>query len=194
MLAELSGQIEGAEGHLLDVSQAVEADERWNTEAQRLTTLAEDLDLATEILSAAQQKVHANIAPVLNQTIRPWVSRITCGQYDDIRVNPATLELEAHEAGGAFRTATILSHGTTEQLFLLLRLALAQRLATTGESTPIVLDDVTVQSDAARTVAALELLHELSRDHQIVLFSQEDEVLRWAETELGSTSDRLTRL
>lgn len=193
-LAELTGQVEGAEGHLLDVSQAVEAEARANAEVRRLTALAEDLDLASQILTAAREKVHADIAPVLNETIRPWVPRITRGRYDDIRVNPATLELEAHEAGSQFRTATVLSHGTTEQLFLLLRLALAQRLTTTGERAPIVLDDITVQSDADRTVAALDLMHDLSAAHQVILFSQEEEVLRWAEAQLKAPSDQLIRL
>lgn len=193
-LSELVGKIEGAEKHLLDVSGAIEAEARVAAEVARLTALTEDLDAASEILGAAQEKVHADIAPVLNETIRPWVPRITRGRYDDIRVNPATLEVEAHEAGGQFRPATVLSHGTTEQLFLLLRLALAQRLTTTGEKAPVILDDITVQSDADRTVAALDLLHELSTEHQIVLFSQEDEVLSWAEQHLTASTDRLIRL
>lgn len=193
-LAELAGQIEGSEEHLLDVSPAIEGEARAAAEVARLTALSEDLDLASKILGAAQEKVHADIAPVLNDTIRPWVSRITGGHYDDIRVDPATLEIQAHEPGGEFRSATVLSHGTTEQLFLLLRLALAQRVATTGEKAPIILDDVTVQSDAERTVAALELLHELSAEHQVVLFSQEDEVLRWAESKLKSARDQLVHL
>jgi exonuclease SbcC len=109
-------------------------------------------------------------------------------------LTPATLEIEAHEAGGQFRTATVLSHGTTEQLFLLLRLALAQRLTTTDERAPIILDDTTVQSDASRTVAAIELLHELSVEHQVVLFSQEDEVVQWAEQNIHAPSDRVTYL
>ena len=162
-LASLAGQIEGAEKHLLAVSPAIEAEARAAAEVARLTRLAEDLDTASEILADAQDKVHADIAPVLNETIRPWVPRITRGRYDDIRVNPATLEIEAHEAGGQFRAATVLSHGTTEQLFLLLRLALAQRLTTTNERAPIVLDDITVQSDADRTLAALDLLHDFER-------------------------------
>jgi uncharacterized protein YhaN len=88
----------------------------------------------------------------------------------------------------------VLSQGTIEQLFLLLRLALAQHLATSGESAPMILDDVTVQSDTERTVALLELLHELSGEHQVVLFSQEDEVLRWAEAELKAPTDKLVLL
>jgi uncharacterized protein YhaN len=193
-LAELVGQIEGAEGHLLDVSQAIEVEARAAAEVTRLTALAQALDVASEILGTAQEKLHADIAPVLNETIRPWVPLITRDRYDDIRVNPATLEIEAHEAAGQFRPATVLSHGTTEQLYLLLRLALAQRLTTTGERVPVILDDVTVQSDTDRTVAALDLLHELSAEHQVVLFSQEDEVLRWAEVELNDRRDRLIRL
>jgi DNA repair exonuclease SbcCD ATPase subunit len=193
-LLELVGRIDTAEKHLRDVSAAGEAEARAAGEVGRLTALSEDLDAATEILGAAQQKVHADIAPLLNETIRPWVPRITRGRYDDIRVNPATLEVEAHEAGGQFRPATVLSHGTTEQLYLLLRLALAQHLTTTGERAPVILDDITVQSDAYRTVAALDLLHELSTEHQVVLFSQEDEVLRWAEQQLDGSADRLIRL
>jgi exonuclease SbcC len=190
-VAELSGQLEGAEGHLFDVSESIEAAARAEAELHRLTCLAEDLDEAIEVLTAAQQNIHADIAPVLNETIGPWVPRVTQGRYDDIRVNPATLELQAHEAGGQFRPATVLSQGTTEQLFLLLRLALAQHLATTGESAPIILDDVTVQSDAERTVGVLDLLHDLSHDHQVVLFSQEDEVLHWAEGALKAPTGRL---
>jgi hypothetical protein len=194
-VAELAGQIEVAGSQLLDVSVAIEGEARAEAEVSRITTLAEDLDRASAILEAAQQKVHADIAPVLNATVRPWVPRITQARYDDIRVDPATLEIEVREvSSGQYRTATVLSHGTTEQLFLLLRLALAQHLATTGETAPIVLDDVTVQSDAARTRAILDLLYDLSRERQVVFFSQEEEVLAWAEKRLAEPDGRLIRL
>lgn len=193
-VAELAGQLEGAEGHLLDVAAAIEAESRADAEVRRLSALSEDLDYASEILFVAQQKVHANIAPVLNETLKPWVPRITDGRYDDVRVNPATLEIEVHETDGQFRSATLLSHGTTEQLFLLLRLALTEHLTTTGESAPIILDDVTVQCDAERTRAILDLLHEASGDRQVVVFSQEGEVLTWARDHLIGKSDRLIEL
>jgi hypothetical protein len=194
-VAELAGQIEAAGSQLLDVSVAIEDEARAEAELNRITTLADDLDRASAILGAAQQKVHADIAPVLNATVRPWVPRITQGRYDDIRVDPATLEIEVREASsGQYRTATVLSHGTTEQLFLFLRLALAQHLATTGETAPIVLDDVTVQSDAVRTRAILDLLYDLSRERQVVFFSQEEEVLAWAEKRLAEPDGRLIRL
>jgi hypothetical protein len=45
--------------------------------------------------------------------------------------------------------------GTTEQLFLLLRVALAQTLSGQNETAPLILDDVTAQSDQQRTAAIL---------------------------------------
>lgn len=192
--AELVGQLGEADAHLMDVATAVEAEARADSEVCRLTALAEDLDLATSILVAAQQKAHADIAPILNTTLRPWVPLITQGRYDDIRVNPSSLEIEVHETGGQFRLARLLSHGTTEQLFLLLRLALAEHLATTGESAPVILDDVTVQSDAKRTRAMLDLLHGISVDRQVILFSQEEEVSAWAQENLANEADRLIEL
>ena len=86
------------------------------------------------------------------------------------------------------------AHGTTEQLYLLLRVALAQHLASTEETAPLILDDVTVQSDRERTWAVLDLLHEVSEQRQVVLFTQEDEVLSWAERELREPHDLLVTL
>jgi hypothetical protein len=57
-VAELSGQLEVAEGHLFDVSEAIEAEGRADAEVRRLNSLSEDLDEAMEVLTAAQQKVH----------------------------------------------------------------------------------------------------------------------------------------
>jgi uncharacterized protein YhaN len=55
---------------------------------------------------------------------------------------------------------------------------------TTYVTVPLVLDDVTVQSDPERTRAILELLHGLSTERQIVLFTQEPEVVQWATENL----------
>ena len=51
-----------------------------------------------------------------------------------------------------------------EQIFLLLRIALAQVLSGGHETAPLILDDVTVQSDQERTIAIMRMLHELSAD------------------------------
>src|SRR5581483_6051556 len=100
----------------------------------------------------------------------------------DARVDPQDLSVQVLAADGEWRDARALSHGTAEQIYLLLRIALAERLATTGETCPLILDDVLVQSDAQRKRALLDTILAASRTRQVILFTQEDDVLTWAQT------------
>ena len=118
---------------------------------------------------------------------------VTQGRYQDVRVKAETLAVELLDPSGTWRDAALLSQGTTEQTYLLLRLALVENLGT-DEAMPLILDDVTVQCDAARTVALLDLLHEVSKERQVVLFSQETGVRAWAREKLADPQDRLIEL
>src|SRR5690606_18145091 len=77
-----------------------------------------------------------------------------------------------------------VSVGTREQVYLLLRVALAQRVVTTGETCPLLLDDVTVHADAGRTQRMLDLLVSVAQRHQVVLFTQQENVRAWARDTL----------
>ena len=74
--------------------------------------------------------------------------------------------------------ALYLSRGTTDQLYLAVRLAVCRLCL--PELPPIVLDDALTAFDDARLKLALELLSELARQQQIILFTcqkREGEVL-----------------
>ena len=71
---------------------------------------------------------------------------------------------------------------------------MAQHLVTTAETAPLFLDEVTAQADGRRRAALLSVLHALSADRQIVLFSHDAEVGAWAERTLAGPRDRLIRL
>ena len=176
------------------VAEAVEAEASAERALADVKSLAACLDGATAQLALAKERAHANIAPALEACVRPLLPRVTGGNYLDVMVDPATLKVRVTEATGAVREAELLSQGTMEQIFLLLRIALSQVLSGGNESAPIVLDDVTVQSDQDRTIAILSLLHELSADHQVVLFTQEQEVVDWALEALGGERDRVVKL
>jgi len=111
------------------------------------------LSRAIVFLESAQERTHRDIANRLNRDLRLWLPRITGGRYADARVNPARLAVEIRGAAGHWRDARQLSHGTAEQVYLLLRIAMAKHLAVTGESSPLILDDVTVHCDRERTTA-----------------------------------------
>jgi uncharacterized protein YhaN len=91
-----------------------------------------------------------------------------------------------------------LGHGLrrtcAEQIYLLLRVALAERLTKPGEVCPLILDEVTLQADRERKQAMLEVLRRLSAGRQVILFTQEDDVRAWAEANLSLPQDVLIRL
>ncbi|MEI6623175.1 MAG: chromosome segregation protein SMC, partial [Actinomycetes bacterium] len=93
-----------------------------------------------------------------------------------------------------WRAADRLSIGTAEQIYLLLRVALAARLTLPGRVCPILLDDVTVQADEVRTKALLDLLLQISSERQVVLFAASPIVDGWAAQNLTGGSHSVIAL
>ncbi len=134
---------------LPDVAEAEEGLAEAAGELARVTDLQEVLAESTRLLRAAEERVHRDLAPILAAAITRWLPRVSGGAYTDASVDPADLSVRVKEASsGRWRSALLLSEGTREQIYLLLRVAMAQQLATTGETAPLLLDEVTVQADA----------------------------------------------
>jgi exonuclease SbcC len=161
-------------------------------ELARLEQLETTLDQTRAFLESAQEQVHRDIAPVLREKVRDRLARVTTGRYSDVIIDPEDLHVQVRDANGHWRDANRLSHGTAEQVYLLLRIAIAEILTRDGANCPLLLDDATVQSDPVRTCAVLDVLHEASADHQIILFSQELVVGEWAESNLTERDALLT--
>ncbi|GAB2756968.1 hypothetical protein GCM10027020_06460 [Nocardioides salsibiostraticola] len=194
-LGDFRGQRAGLSQSLPAPAELIEAERETQRHLARSQDFGSLLDAAESELRLARDRARANIAPAVEARIRPWLPRVTRGRYIDATVSPDELTIQVTDQAGQVREAELLSQGTTEQVFLLLRVALAQVLGGgVQESTPIVLDDVTVQSDQSRTFAILELLHELSADHQVVMFTQEHEVITWARENLDRDTDQLMAL
>ena len=180
---------------LPDVAEAEEAVADATAELERVTGTAEVVDATMRLLRAAEERVHRDLAPILASGITRWLPRVSDGRYVDSSVDPADLSVKVKEAAtGRWRSALLLSEGTREQIYLLLRAEMAQQLATTGETAPLLLDEVTAQADAGRKVQILDVLHELSAERQIVLFTHDDDVAAWAERALEDERDRLIPL
>ncbi len=163
-------------------------------ELEEVENLAQTLGLTREFLERAQDRVHVSMAPVLQKTLDQWLPRVTQGRYVASLVDPQTLKVRIRSIDGPWRDAQLLSHGTAEQAYLLLRLAITDHLTAGRESCPVILDDVVVQSDSDRTRTLLELLHEISRMRQVVLFTLSEQAASWAEQRLHGPRDRFERL
>jgi hypothetical protein len=191
----LAGSLSARREGVPEVAEAEEAVAAARHELERVQRLAATIDEALRLLRAAEEQVHRNLAPVLAGAIRRWLPQVSGGAYDEVSVDPSDLAVAVKESGtGQWRQARLLSEGTREQIYLLLRVAMAEHLVTTGERAPLLLDEVTAQSDAARKRQLLEVLHHISADRQVILFSHDDDVAQWAAEALRDDRDRLVRL
>ena len=75
-------------------------------------------------------------------------------------------------------SASYLSAGTVDQLYLAVRLAMCRL---TLPDAPLLLDDVLTNFDDRRAELALDCLLELAQERQILLFTCHSREVRWAE-------------
>lgn len=186
------GELAQISQSLPSVSEAEEALAAAENRFRRVNQLDRTLRTTIEFLERAEDRVHGELAPVLRATVLEWLPEITGGRYTDCRVDPESLTVEVNEKGGRWRRAELLSHGTAEQLYLLLRLALARHLSV--QACPLILDDVLAACDNERQREVLETLHAISESVQVILFTHEDGVAAWAREELSMPRDRFTEL
>jgi uncharacterized protein YhaN len=125
--------------------------------------------------------------------LRQWLPGITGGRYSDVIVDPPRCRFRSavSRAAGGGRNAS--PTGRPDQIYLLLRIAQADHLTMGHDMCPLILDDVTVHADSARTTAILALL-QVSAERQVILFTQEDQVADWARVHLTSPDHAIRTL
>ena len=146
--------LEVLEGRLEELGQQRELVEAAVDEAEneldRVLRLQRTLDTAREHLQRAAERAHRLLAPRLETLMSEWIPIITQGRYVDAFVDPETLQVRLRTTNGTVREAALLSHGTAEQVYLVLRMILAQVLTERHERCPMLLDDPSVHADVDR--------------------------------------------
>ena len=185
-LQDAQGALRERASHLPDLTAAEERLAAAQSRLHAIERLDATLGRTIDFLANAERRVHRDVAQVLRQTVLEWLPEVTGGRYSDCRVDPASLSVEVRDPDGRFRSAELLSHGTTEQVYLLLRLALARHLTAPGEVCPLLLDDALSGCDSRRAHAVLETLLAIADATQVVLFTHDNEVLAWARERLDA--------
>ncbi len=188
------GKLEQIAAHLPSLADAEDELAAARSELERVERLDRTLATTSDFLKRAEERVHRSVAPVLRATVLEWLRGVTGGRYTDCKVDPESLQVEVRAGGGTWRAAGLLSHGTAEQIYLLLRLALARHLVTDGEVCPLILDDAVAACDTERKQALLDTLHAVSAETQVILFTHEEDVQAWARQRLSGPRDALTEL
>lgn len=137
----------------------------------RLSGTGEALKLALDVLTASGLQIRHEFGPLLDSKMSAIIGRLTGGRYSDLRADDV-LSLKAPVPGQeGIRQAEALSGGTTDQMYLSMRLALADLLAPEEEALPVFLDEVFSQYDDNRIVRALEYFRDECPGRQYVLFT-----------------------
>lgn len=126
------------------------------------------LELAQNTLAQATQTLQSRFAPRITKQAQENLSRLTQGKYDRLRLDTDLTLRSGGPGENTLRETLWRSDGTADQLYLALRLAVAQ--AVTPQA-PLVLDDALVRFDDTRLQSALTLLQEIARERQILLFT-----------------------
>ncbi|HYC24079.1 MAG TPA: AAA family ATPase, partial [Candidatus Bathyarchaeia archaeon] len=135
--AELRGKLSDRADRIPSVAVAEEERAAAETELERVHELEETLQTTIEYLERAQERVHRDVAPILAASVRDWLPRLTGGRYVEAAVDPLSLDVWVSGPDGERREAIRLSHGTAEQIYLLLRVAMAAHLTGNGEVCPL---------------------------------------------------------
>jgi uncharacterized protein YhaN len=77
-----------------------------------------------------------------------------------------------------------LSDGTADQLFLALRLAAIEEHLMRSETLPCIFDDIVVYFDDGRSKTVLQVLADMAKRSQILLFTHHDHIVKLAETQI----------
>lgn len=138
---------------------------------QRISRLEETYDalcLALDTLAKARQELQRKFAPRIAGRAKELMSRMTAGRYDQLTLNEDLSLLAAAGQEDTLREILWRSDGTVDQLYIALRLAVAEELI---PDAPLVLDDAFVRFDDTRLKAVLEILREASGRRQVILFT-----------------------
>lgn len=143
------------------------ADERGGVEADARRWLI--LRIASEILRATRSHYEAKHRPAVlaraEELFVAWVGGEYSG-FDHLSRSGLDAVIRADDSKRVPLTG--LSRGTAEQLYLAMRVALVEHLATQQESLPLVMDDVLVNFDPERAPRVAKSIEEISRTRQVI--------------------------
>lgn len=153
---------------------------RMETERTRLTELEQyerALEHGLNALAEAQRELQRRFVPQITALAQEYLGCLTGGRYNRLIIGQDLSVQAANQNETALRSAQWRSDGTADQMALALRLAIWVRLNPEG---PLILDDALIRFDNERLKFAMNLLKELGKSRQIILFScQERE--KWYE-------------
>ena len=124
--------------------------------------------LAQQTLEAAKLELQRRFAPRISQRAQELFAKLTQGRYQRLTLGEDLSVSAAAEGEDTLHGALWRSDGTADQLYLALRLAVAEELT---PAAPLVLDDAFVRFDDDRLREVLQILNQSGAEKQVIVFT-----------------------
>jgi uncharacterized protein YhaN len=188
--ARLSGEIAGARAQIADLAALDEQVARTHAEIARLEAFERAVRLARATLERRTREAHQAFARRLEDYAAAALETITAGRYGEIFVDPGdfAIRVRAPETR-AIVELDALSAGTRDQIYLVVRFAMARMFAEGLETPPLLLDDPFAYWDRARIERCLPIVERAADGAQAILFTASRELADAAERRGASRVD-----
>ncbi len=162
---------------LLASDRIAELESREASLEKELDDLLRDymtLGCARFLISSTLERHELERQPEVVRRASEHFRMITSGRYERVIVDPSDVNrptIRVVSSTGESLDSSDLSRGAAEQLYLSLRLGLAEEFADRAVALPFVLDDVLVNFDQERAKAVVRDLTDTATRHQVLLFT-----------------------
>ncbi len=165
------------EASRVDVEQQIELEEELERLKENLRQEKHRVkvyELAKESMSQAKDDAFSSANEVLEKETQKYFDIFTNGKYSQVKVGKENSEFSIYspEKDGWVKPEE-LSGGVIDEFYLAYRLALV-KLIFGNKNPPLLLDDPFGNFDPLRLNKAMLLFKDLSKDHQIIIFTLKD--------------------
>jgi uncharacterized protein YhaN len=177
-LLEMTRREAALHGELSRTEELEEEGERLKERESVLARRKEALALGRDLLSGAVDEFRRTYLGRFAADIGRNLALVTGGCYTEARLGE-DMSVSLRGKGNSWQPVEHFSRGTIDALYFALRLSLTRHLSP-GRHLPLLLDDPLVNLDRFRLSETLKMLELLSREHQVVLFAHDENLLRRA--------------
>ena len=168
---QLQDRLSKLQGTMAAVGEEQILQEQARALRERITELEAyyaALTLAQQTLMETTEQLQRRFAPRIAERARVLFGAVTDGRYDRLNLTRELAVNAGAEGETTLHSAQWRSEGTADQMYVALRLAVAEELT---PAAPLVLDDALVRFDDRRLKNILALLQQMAQQRQILLFT-----------------------
>jgi uncharacterized protein YhaN len=127
------------------------------------------------VIAYADRVFREKYQPEILKTASDFISKFTAGRYTQLVFNESKhLSVKYSVSGEFIQVHESLSRGTLEQIYLALRLAVAEGIDKTKGQLPFVFDEIFVNWDEERMTRAIDTLSEIAKKRQVFYMTCHD--------------------